>query len=212
MDALFKLDVAFDVLDAAVYRSLKNTVNGYLEFNRKQTTNGSAIFIIVQKDIGGLGLIEIDKMSVQKSLLIFSGPKFSRELFSKEQMDFFDGDEKKLLNYSIRILAKANGNYDDLFKLRKNHWNNVTTIVRNRLIKDELWLKDEPSEKMDNLDPEPWKKIPNKLWYQQALKLWHENLTVSQISNRLGIPSQTIYNNLSKWRSIYGENIVPKRK
>jgi hypothetical protein len=212
MDALYKLDIAFDVIDAAVYRYLKNTVNGFIEFKRKQTTNGSAIFIIIQKDLGGLGLIEIDKISENRSYLKFSGSKIERELFSPEQQEYFEGDENKMFNYSIRILAKANSNYDDLFNQRKLHWDRVTTLIQNRLIDEEFWPNEVSSEKTDNLDSEPWKKIPNKLWYQQALKLWHENLSASQISSRLGIPTQTIYNNLSKWRSIYGENVVPKRK
>ena len=57
-----------------------------------------------------------------------------------------------------------------------------------------------------------WELVPNKKWYRQALKLWHEGLTAAQISKRLGISTGRIYNLFSNLRKEYGDEIVPLHK
>lgn len=67
----WELDVAFDVLDAAVHRCMSQMVNGFVDFIREEPTRATVVYILSQYQIGKFGKIRIDKLGAEKSIISF---------------------------------------------------------------------------------------------------------------------------------------------
>ncbi len=57
-----------------------------------------------------------------------------------------------------------------------------------------------------------WTLIPDKGYDRELLKLWHKGYTAQNISNRINVEPQTVYNRLGELRKVYGDAIVPYRR
>ena len=65
---------------------------------------------------------------------------------------------------------------------------------------------------VEDTKKELWENIPNVGWYRNALKLWHEGLSIGQIGRKVGKSEQTVRNKIAELRNLYGEDIVPYRR
>ena len=57
-------------------------------------------------------------------------------------------------------------------------------------------------------EPPPWEKIPDLSWDREALRLWWEGYTHTEIAQRLHFATKTVLNRISSLRKTYGEQIV----
>jgi len=67
----------------------------------------------------------------------------------------------------------------------------------------------EPTENKPPTEGQPWEKIPNHKWDRQALELWHQGHTCSEIGMRVETEGKTVLNRLSVLRRQFGTDIVP---
>jgi DNA-binding NarL/FixJ family response regulator len=55
----------------------------------------------------------------------------------------------------------------------------------------------------------PWEKIPDHLWDKQALNMWHEGYTNSEIAKKVCVTPERVTNRISELRKEHGSGIVP---
>ncbi len=55
-------------------------------------------------------------------------------------------------------------------------------------------------------------KIPDRLWYREAVRLWREGFTAPDIGKQVKRSRRTVTNKLSELRRNFGEDVVPYRK
>lgn len=86
----WELDVAFDVLDAAIHRCISKMVNGFVDFIREEPTKATIIYNLSQYQIGAFGKIRIDKLGVEKSIISLFEIKKPFSDRSKHYKDFVE--------------------------------------------------------------------------------------------------------------------------
>lgn len=114
-----ELDVAFDVLDAAIHRCISKMVNGFVDFIREEPTKATIIYNLSQSQIGEFGKIRIDKIGAEKSIIsLFEVRKpFSDRV--KHYYDFTEALFNKLSQENIFLDSQNN---------QKQNINNVTKV------------------------------------------------------------------------------------
>ena len=147
-----ELDVAFDVLDAAIHRCISKMVDGFVEFIREEPTKATVIYNLSQYQIGEFGKIRIDKLGTEKSLIsLFEVRKpFSDRV--KHYYDFVAALFNKLDQENIFIDLQTN---------QKQNINNVTKVyVGGDVHADTFIAGNENQASISNSDKKPKQKKP----------------------------------------------------
>jgi len=140
--AIWLLKIPFDVLDAAVYECLPGNVAGWVDFNRENLTYGSVIYKISQYQLGDLGTIILRKSNNTSSVLELSTPPRPLPIHpSQKEWDAQNfsaiSDMLERFKRKSEFLAKFSKEADVLFQKRKEHQQNVISVLFEKL-KDDL--------------------------------------------------------------------------
>ena len=187
MDGLYEFDAPFDVMDAAINRCLGSFVRGFIETNRKEVTSGSVIYLLIQMQLGGIGEIEIDKLSDHRTQVSLSGPRFATELLSPQQQKAFFPKSNDLINFYLRLKMNSKGGDQEILERRKEYWKNVKNGLSCKLSEERIW-SDSGSQIIETRKNCTYRKRrgPNSETLEKIRKL--ANLRQSEIEKKRLVP------------------------
>lgn len=138
-DRVIEVDIAFDVMDAAIHRCLSNTINGFVEFDRTELTRATIVYIFSQYQLGNLGKIRLDKLGndkVEISLFELLEPLSPNQ--QKECLESIDPFKRKL----AQDLAKGIGREQTFIERRRVHYRRIIDHLLIKLNQERIWNDD----------------------------------------------------------------------
>ena len=139
--------VAFDVLDAAINRCLSYMALGVVDLKREEVTHGSVVYKLYQEDLGKFGLIRIDKLSSNITVVFFREPSSTDNPFMPQQEKELREGQGSLENRLLHSIADGLGQHHELLEERKKHWDNVRHGLLQSLSRERIWPNVKDDEK-----------------------------------------------------------------
>ncbi len=161
VDFAQEFEIAFDVMDAAINRCLRNFTPGFIEVKREQATSGSASYILSQELLGYIGKIHVDKLSDKRTQLFFAGPNFTNRISPRQAKAFFDR-EAGLEHRPASLFEFGTEQAEELLKHRKEHWEDVVSGLSQRLASERIWPGVKSNEEIEKPSDQETKKASKK--------------------------------------------------
>lgn len=136
IDRVFELDIAIDVIDAAIDRCLSNTYNGFVDFERIELTRATILYSLSQYQLGNLGIIRLDKLG--NNLIEMNFFEILEPLSKNQQEAYLENDDPFKRKLALDL---ANGlGWDRTFiERRKNHYRRIIDDLLLKLHKENIW-------------------------------------------------------------------------
>jgi len=228
--AVYKFNLAFDILDAATARCLPSYDPLKAKIKRTDLTSGSVGYDLYEKDGSYFGKIIIRKTGDKKSEIEVKGPDMPDgheviwHYYNEVGWRIKDGSYQfKAVNGSQTIsetdLAGLANQLQQ--KRQKQLLEVVIPHFFDRLKLEDIWsLGEQPDFLFSNLQsaqirqPEPkYKEILNKVkfedntgWDLTLIEMWNQGYSRSDIARRVSVSDDRVTNRISELRRYFGKN------